>query len=91
MRKSGAHSPYIQGEDYAEFRFANKSVFDVIGGHPRGGRRDFGVFEEIIEQDQTKVNEELIPLMNSPRTQSDGSLNPYEKQGQKIYITTAGY
>jgi hypothetical protein len=91
MRRNGPVAPYIQGEDYAEFRFTNGSKFDVIGGHPRGGRRSYGIFEEIIEQDQTKVNEELIPLMNSPRTQFDGTLNPHEKQGQKIYITTAGY
>lgn len=91
MVKRGSKEPYIQGEDYAEFRFTNGSRFDVIGGHPRGGRRHFGVFEEIIEQDPIKVNEELIPLMNSPRTGYDGKLNPYEKQGQKIFITTSGY
>lgn len=91
MVKRNGRVPYIQGEDYAEFRFANDSRFDVIGGHPRGGRRNYGVFEEIIEQDQTKVNEELIPLLNAPRTTATGQINPYEKQGQKMYITTAGY
>ena len=91
MVKRGTNAPYIQGEDYAEFRFTNGSRFDVIGGHPRGGRRNFGVFEEIIEQDPVKVNEELLPLMNSPRTGYDGKINPYEKQGQKMYVTTAGY
>ena len=91
MVKRGKNEPYIQGEDYAEFRFTNGSRFDVIGGHPRGGRRHFGVFEEIIEQDPVKVNEELLPLMNSPRTGYDGRVNPKEKQGQKMYVTTAGY
>ena len=91
MIKRGKNEPYIQGEDYAEFRFTNGSKFDVIGGHPRGGRRDFGIFEEIIEQDPVKVNEELIPLMNSPRTMYNGKINPNEKQAQKMYITTAGY
>ena len=91
MQKRSKQIPYIQGEDYAEMRFSNNSRFDVIGGHPRGGRRNYGVFEEIIEQDPTKVNEELIPLMNSPRTTYLGKINPYEIQGQKIYITTAGY
>lgn len=90
MQKRSKQIPYIQGEDYAEMRFSNNSRFDVIGGHPRGGRRNYGVFEEIIEQDPTKVNEELIPLMNSPRTTYLGKINPYEIQGQKIYITTAG-
>lgn len=91
MRRNGSQAPYVQGEDYAEFRFANGSKFDVIGGHPRGGRRNYGVFEEIIEQDQTKVNEELLPLMNSPRIQYNGTLNPHEIQAQKMYVTTAGY
>ena len=91
MIKRNGRTPYIQGEDYAEFRFTNGSRFDVIGGHPRGGRRNYGVFEEIIEQDQTKVNDELIPLLNSPRTMANGQINTYEKQGQKMYITTAGY
>ena len=91
MRRNGSQAPYVQGEDYAEFRFANGSKFDVIGGHPRGGRRNYGVFEEIIEQDQTKVNEELLPLMNSPRIQYNGEINPHEIQAQKMYVTTAGY
>ena len=91
MRRNGSQAPYVQGEDYAEFRFANGSKFDVIGGHPRGGRRSYGIFEEIIEQDQTKVNEELLPLMNSPRIQYNGEINPYEIQAQKMYVTTAGY
>lgn len=91
MKKRNGRAAYIQGEDYAEMRFTNNSRFDVIGGHPRGGRRNYGVFEEIIEQDPTKVNEELIPLMNSPRTTNLGKINSYEKQGQKMYITTAGY
>ena len=91
MRRNGSQAPYVQGEDYAEFRFTNGSKFDVIGGHPRGGRRNYSVFEEIIEQDQTKVNEELLPLMNSPRIQYDGTINPHEIQAQKMYVTTAGY
>lgn len=91
MRRNGSQAPYVQGEDYAEFRFANGSKFDVIGGHPRGGRRSYGIFEEIIEQDQTKVNEELLPLMNSPRIQYNGEINPHEIQAQKMYVTTAGY
>lgn len=45
MKKRGTQAPYIQGEDYAEFRFQNGSRFDVIGGHPRGGRRSFGMLK----------------------------------------------
>lgn len=91
MQKRGNKEAYIEGSDYAEFRFTNGSIFDVIGGHPRGMRRNFMVFEEIIEQDPTVVNEEIIPLMNAPRVDANGLINPYEPQAQKMYITTAGY
>ena len=49
------------------------------------------IFEEVIEQDPTVINEEIIPLMNAPRVDCRGQINPYEPQAQKIYITTAGY
>lgn len=91
MQKRSAKAAYTEGADYAEFRFTSGSVFDVVGGHPRGMRRHYGVFEEIIEQDPKVVNEEIIPLMNAPRTTCRGQINPYEPQAQKVYITTAGY
>lgn len=91
MEKRGQKAAYIEGTDYAEFRFTNGSVFDVVGGHPRGMRRNSGIFEEVIELDPTVINEEIIPLMNSPRVMCDGKINPREIQAQKIYITTAGY
>lgn len=91
MVKRGSKAPYVEGTDYAEFRFTSGSIFDVVGGHPRGMRRNFGVFEEVIELDPTVINEEIIPLMNSPRTTSLGKINPDEIQAQKVYITTAGY
>ena len=90
MQKRSARGAYVEGSDYAEFRFTHGSIFDVVGGHPRGMRRNFGIFEEVIEQDPVVINEEIIPLMNSPRTNSRGKVNPYEPQAQKIYITTAG-
>lgn len=91
MQKRGIKAAYTEGTDYAEFRFTSGSVFDVVGGHPRGMRRHKGVFEEVIEQDPVVVNEEIIPLMNAQRTNCRGEVNPYEPHGQKLYITTAGY
>ena len=91
MQKRGIKAAYTEGTDYAEFRFTSGSVFDVVGGHPRGMRRHKGIFEEVIEQDPVVVNEEIIPLMNAQRTNCRGEVNPYEPHGQKIYITTAGY
>lgn len=91
MQKRGVKSAYTEGTDYAEFRFTSGSIFDVVGGHPRGMRRHHGIFEEIIEQDPVVVNEEVIPLMNAQRTNCRGEVSPYEPHGQKIFITTAGY
>ena len=42
MKKRGSKAAYVEGSDYAEFRFANGSIFDVVGGHPRGMRRHKG-------------------------------------------------
>ena len=43
MQKRGKQEAYVEGTDYAEFRFTSGSIFDVIGGHPRGMRRNFGM------------------------------------------------
>ena len=91
MQKRGKQEAYVEGTDYAEFRFTSGSIFDVIGGHPRGMRRNFGIFEEVIEQDPIVINEEIIPLMNAPRVDCRGQINPCEPQAQKIYITTSGF
>lgn len=80
---------YKMGADYVEFAFKNGSHLDL--GNVRGLRRESLIFEEIIEQDATKVNEVYIPLLNRPRTMANGLINPNEPQSQQIYITTAGY
>lgn len=80
---------YKMGADYVEFAFKNGSRLDL--GNVRGLRKESLILEEVIEQDATKVNEVYIPLLNRPRTMSNGLINPYEPQSQQIYITTAGY
>ena len=90
MQKRGNKDAYIEGSDYAEFRFTSGSVFDVVGGHPRGMRRHEGIFEEVIEQDPKVINEEIIPLMNAPRTNCRGEINPYELQAQKKLYYNCG-
>lgn len=80
---------YKMGADYVEFAFKNGSHLDL--GNVRGLRRESLIFEEIIEQDATKVNEVYIPLLNKPRTMANGLINSNEPQSQQIYITTAGY
>jgi len=80
---------YKAGKDYVEFNFKNGSSLGL--GNVRGLRKESLIFEEVIEQDETKVNEVYIPLLNRPRALSNGLINPYEPQSQQIYITTAGY
>lgn len=49
------------------------------------------IFEEVIEQDATEINEVIIPLMNKQRTDAHGKVNPHEPHGSKIFVTTAGF
>lgn len=81
--------PYKMGKDYVEFNFKNGSSLGL--GNVRGLRRQSLIFEEVIEQDEIKVNEVYIPLLNEPRKMFNGLINPHEPQSQQIYITTAGY
>lgn len=80
---------YKTGNDYVEFNFKNRSSLGL--GNVRGLRKNSLIFEEVIEQDQTKINEVYIPLLNKPRTMANGLVNPHEPQSQQIYITTAGF
>lgn len=80
--------PYKMGKDYVEFTFKNGSSLGL--GNVRGLRRESLIFEEVIEQDETQVNEVYIPLLNRPRTMANGLINENEPQSQQIYITTAG-
>lgn len=86
-------TPYVQGVDYAEFRFTHGGQLDVVGtgSSTRGGRRHSGIFEEVIELDPTEINEVVLPLMNKQRETRQGKINPYEPHSSKIYVTTAGY
>ena len=80
--------PFSVQKDYVSFTFKNGSSISL--GNVRGLRRQSLIFEEVIEQDETLVNEVYIPMLNEPRKMSDGLINPYEPQSQEIYITTAG-
>jgi len=82
---------FTQGADYAEFRFSHGGIFDVVGGTIRGFRRHSGIFEEVIQLDPLFINEHVIPLLNKPREDIFGQVNPLEPNSSKIFITTAGY
>ena len=78
---------------YASYRFSTGATFDVVGiTSARGKRRHSGLIEEVIQQDQTKINESILPLMNISRRTLKGNLNPSEPfNAQKIFVTSAGY
>lgn len=86
-------TPFKSGKGYASYRFTSGSMFDVVGvDSARGKRRHSGIIEEVIEQNQTKVNEKIIPLMNIDRSSARGFRNPHEPfNQQKIFVTSAGY
>ena len=90
-RANKLKTPFKESGDTVEFYFPNGSIFDVVGGKMRGGRRNSGIFEEVIDQDPDYINETIIPLLNTIRRDRQGRVNPKEPQGQKIYVTTAGY
>lgn len=81
--------PYVMGKDYVEFKFKNGSSMGL--GNVRGLRRESLILEEVIEQDPITVNETYLPLLNKPRANAQGLINPHEPQSQQIYVTTAGY
>lgn len=85
--------PFTSGKGYANYRFSSGSTFDVIGvDTARGMRRHSGIFEEVILLDPIPINESIIPLMNIPRLTAHGTvLEDEQANGQKIFITSAGY
>ena len=92
IRVSGRYErAFVRGQNYAEFRFSHGGIFDVVGGTIRGFRRNSGIFEEVIELDPKYTNEVVIPLLNKPREDAFGEINPKEPHGSKVFITTAGY
>lgn len=86
-------APVTSSQNAASYRFSTGARFDVVGvDSARGKRRHSGLIEEVIEQDQVKINEKIIPLMNISRRTALGKLNPNEPfNAQKIFVTSAGY
>lgn len=84
---------FTGGKGYASYRFTSGSTFDVVGvDSARGLRRHSGIFEEVILLDPIPINESIIPLMNIPRLTAQGRiLEDEQANGQKIFITSAGY
>lgn len=80
-------------KDYVRIILHNGSKLDVVAvaGTTRGGRRNGGLVEEVIEVDGDTLNETVIPLMNVDRRAKNGEVDPGEHHKSQLYVTTAGY
>ena len=92
LRKELINETYNAGTDYVTMKFRNGSIFDVVGAldTTRGGRRHFGLIDEIRDHNGDDLNEIVIPLMNVNRRTRAGLVNPKEPHQAQFYMTSAG-
>lgn len=81
-------------KDSTKLVFHNNSKLDVVqvAQSARGGRRNGGAIEEIVDEAMKKdtLNEVVLPLMANSRIATCGGTDPYEPHRFQYYITTAG-
>lgn len=91
--KNEIRKPYFS-KDSTKLVFHNNSKLDVVqvAQTARGGRRNGGAIEEIVDETMKKddLNEVVIPLMANNRIAACGGTDPYEPHKFQFYITTAG-
>ena len=82
-----------QSDMYVRKIYTNKAQLDIVGieNSTRGGRRHSLLFEEIKDLDATKINENVLPLLNIARRTLSGILNPNEIHQKQVYVGSAGY
>ena len=92
LRKELVKETYISGGDYLRLAFKNGSIFDVVAAidSQRGGRRHFGLIDEVRDHDGDNLNEVVLPLMNVNRRTKARLVNPYERHQAQFYMTSAG-
>lgn len=92
LRKELVKDNYISGSDYLRLAFRNGSVFDVVAAldSTRGGRRHFGLIDEVRDHDADLLNEVVLPLMNVNRRTKARLVNPNEPHQAQLYMTSAG-
>ena len=63
LKKELVGERYNAGADYVKLTFRNGSVFDVVAAldSQRGGRRHFGLIDEVRDHDGDILNEVVIP------------------------------
>lgn len=76
--------------NYYELHFKNGSHITVVSKDTsRGLRATCGILEEAATISEEDYNEVLLPQLNVPRREVDGSLNPEEPVSSQTFITTA--
>ncbi len=76
-----------KGGDYYELYFKNGSTIFVISKDTsRGIRATSAILEESALIDEISYNEVILPQMNVPRREVDGSLNPEEPVASQTFI-----
>ena len=76
--------------NYYELHFKNGSNITVVSKDTsRGLRATSGIIEECATVSEEDYNEVLLPQLNVPRREVDGSLNPEEPVSTQTFITTA--
>ena len=89
-RENGGQQGEKKSGNYYELRFRNNSMITVVSKDTsRGLRATAGILEECATIEEEDYNEVLLPQMNVPRREVDGSLNPEEPTAAQIFITTA--
>lgn len=73
--------------NYYELHFKNGSNITVVSKDTsRGLRATCGILEEAATIEEEDYNEVLLPQLNVPRREVDGSLNPDEPVSSQIFI-----
>ena len=92
LRKELRGNTYTAGADYLKMVFRNGSVFDVVAARDsqRGGRRNYGLIDEVRDHDPDTLNEVVLPLLNVNRRTVNGQMNPKEPHQAQFYMTSAG-
>ena len=76
--------------NYYEIFLKNGSLISVISKDTSRGLRATGaVLEECALLEEKPFNEVIVPQMNIPRKEVDGTVNPDEPAAAQIFITTA--
>lgn len=89
-REDDGKSGQKKSGNYYELHFKNGSSITVVSKDTsRGLRATFGILEEAATIEEEDYNEVLLPQLNVPRREVDGTLNPEEPVSSQTFITTA--